>query len=141
MILGDRHHEIRGDRIALIKMPFLIQLHEHVDLPDHFDEFELVRASTEHSHKTFDERGAVLVPVRHKTPRRRVPNEEIGPRRQRCFDGPTVDKVHERLIARGRRDYVAVEVAVGLGDLLTARADRDRGAGGLRRYRGEHCFG
>ena len=140
MIFRHRNHKIWSHSIALIKMPLLILLHEHVYLPDHFNELELVRASTKHGDKTLDERRAVLVSVRHKTPGRRVPDEKIRSRRQRCFDGSTVDEIHERLIARGWGDYVAVEVAVGLGDLLTARADRGGRASGLCWYWSEHCF-
>ncbi|RNA05721.1 hypothetical protein BpHYR1_019561 [Brachionus plicatilis] len=73
------HHEITSDRIALVKVLFFILLHQ-----------KLIGAPTKHSDQTFDERRAVHISVRHEAANRRVPDEKIGPGRQRSLDGPTL---------------------------------------------------
>ena len=124
VVLGDGHHEVAGDGVALVEVALLVLLHEHVDLAHHLDELELVRAAAEHGHEALDERRAVDVPMRDEAAHRRVPDEEVGARRQRRAYRPTVDEVHERVAVRARsrrvrrrrrrrREYVTVHVAIG----------------------------
>ena len=59
MKLGDWNHKVAGNRVSFVKMLFLVLLHEPIDLANHFDELELVGASTKHGDEAFDERRTV----------------------------------------------------------------------------------